>query len=307
MTDRCAHESFGGNIVKCGTLYLVPTPLGNPDDLSPRARSILESVDYIAAEDTRRAARLLSAVGIGNELISYYEQNAEEKDEQILNDLLWNEKSVAVISDAGTPCISDPGAGLVQKAIERNIKLVSVPGPSAILTALSASGLDPSRFVFVGFIPPKGRKRDDFITEMAREKLTVIFFESPHRLSRSLADLEKQGLGERRLTIARELTKEYEEFLYLDVMSALRYYETVEPRGEFTLVLEGSRAFERRTDTKLEEHSDETLKNLLRQLLAEGVRTKQAARILAHASGIEQRRLYDLALKIEEEGLDLNQ
>lgn len=307
MTDRCAHESFGGNIVKCGTLYLVPTPLGNPDDLSPRARSILESVDYIAAEDTRRAARLLSAVGIGNELISYYEQNAEEKDEQILNDLLWNEKSVAVISDAGTPCISDPGAGLVQKAIERNIKVVSVPGPSAILTALSASGLDPSRFVFVGFIPPKGRKRDDFITEMAREKLTVIFFESPHRLSRSLADLEKQGLGERRLTIARELTKEYEEFLYLDVMSALRYYETVEPRGEFTLVLEGSRAFERRTDTKLEEHSDETLKNLLRQLLAEGVRTKQAARILAHASGIEQRRLYDLALKIEEEGLDLNQ
>ena len=307
MTDRCAHESFGGNIVTCGTLYLVPTPLGNPDDLSPRARSILESVDYIAAEDTRRAARLLSAVGIGNELISYYEQNAEEKDEQILSDLLWNAKSVAVISDAGTPCISDPGAGLVQKAIERNIKVVSVPGPSAILTALSASGLEPSRFVFVGFIPPKGRKRDDFITEMAREKLTVIFFESPHRLIRTLSDLEKQGLGERRLTIARELTKEYEEFLYLDVMSALRYYETVEPRGEFTLVLEGSRAFERRTDTKLEEHSDETLKDLLRQLLAEGVRTKQAARILAHASGIEQRRLYDLALKIEEEVLDLNQ
>jgi 16S rRNA (cytidine1402-2'-O)-methyltransferase len=306
VTDRCAHESFGGNIVKCGTLYLVPTPLGNHDDLSPRARSILESVDYIAAEDTRRAARLLSAAGIGNELISYYEQNAEEKDEQILGDLLWNAKSVAVISDAGTPCISDPGAGLVQKAIERNIKVVSLPGPSAILTALSASGLDPSRFVFLGFIPPKGRKRDDFMTGMAQEKLTVVFFESPHRLSRTLTDLEKLGLGERRLTIARELTKEYEEFLYLDVMSALRYYETVEPRGEFTLVLEGINAFERRTDTKLEEVSDETMKDLLHQLLAEGVRTKQAARILSQASGIEQRHLYDLALEIEEVGIDLD-
>jgi 16S rRNA (cytidine1402-2'-O)-methyltransferase len=307
VTDRCAHESFGGNIIKCGTLYLVPTPLGNPDDLSPRARSILENVDYIAAEDTRRAARLLSAVGIGNELVSYYEQNAEQRDEQILNDLLWNAKSVAVVSDAGTPCVSDPGAGLVQKAIERNIKVVSVPGPTAILTALSASGLDPSRFVFVGFAPPKGRKRDDFITGMAQEKYTVVFFESPHRLSKTLADLEKHGLGERRLTIARELTKEYEEFLYLDVMSALRYYETVEPRGEFTLVLEGIKAFERRTDTQLEDQSDEALKDLLHQLLSEGVRTKQAAKILSQASGIEQRRLYDLALEIEEDESDLNQ
>ena len=134
----------------------------------------------------------------------------------------------------------------------------------------------------------------------------MVFFESPHRLRRTLTDLEKLGLGERRLTIARELTKEYEEFLYLDVMSALRYYETVEPRGEFTLVLEGINAFERRTDTKLEEVSDETMKDLLHQLLAEGVRTKQAARILSQASGIEQRHLYDLALEIEEVGIDLD-
>lgn len=307
MTERCAHESFGGNIIKCGTLYLVPTPLGNPNDLSPRARSILENVDYIAAEDTRRAARLLSSVGIGNDLISYYEQNAEQRDEQILSDLVEEAKSIAVISDAGTPCVSDPGASLVLKAIERNIKVVSVPGPTAILTALAASGLDPSRFVFSGFIPPKGRKRDDFIAKMAQEEYTVVFFESPHRLKKTLSDMEKQGLGERHITIAREMTKEYEEFLYLDVVSALRYYDAVEPRGEFTLVLEGVSAFERRTDTVVEELSDDVLRNLLRQLLKEGVRTKQASRILSKATGAEQRRLYDLALEIEKDTLENSQ
>ncbi|MDD2427678.1 MAG: 16S rRNA (cytidine(1402)-2'-O)-methyltransferase [Eubacteriales bacterium] len=299
MTNICAHEDFGGNISRCGTLYLVPTPLGNPDDLSPRARSILESVDYIAAEDTRRAARLLSSVGIGNDLISYYEQNADQRDEQILNDLVENAKSVAVISDAGTPCVSDPGASLVRKAIERNIKVVSLPGPSAILTALAASALDPSRFVFLGFAPPKGRKRDEFFEKLAQEEYTVVFFESPHRLAKTLAAMEQEGLAERRLTIARELTKEYEEYLYLDVMSASRYYETVEPRGEFTLVLEGVNAFERRTDTIVEEFSDEELRNLLRQLLTERVRTKQAAKILSKITGVEQRRLYDLALEVE--------
>ena len=275
-------------------------------DFIPRSYPFGQSGRFEPACTFNFGKRGLHRCGIGNELVSYYEQNAEQRDEQILNDLLWNAKSVAVVSDAGTPCVSDPGAGLVQKAIERNIKVVSVPGPTAILTALSASGLDPSRFVFVGFAPPKGRKRDDFITGMAQEKYTVVFFESPHRLS-TLADLEKHGLGERRLTIARELTKEYEEFLYLDVMSALRYYETVEPRGEFTLVLEGIKAFERRTDTQLEDQSDEALKDLLHQLLSEGVRTKQAAKILSQASGIEQRRLYDLALEIEEDESDLNQ
>lgn len=299
VNARCAHESFGGNINICGTLFLVPTPLGNPEDLSPRARYILENVDYIAAEDTRRAARLLSSVGIGNTLVSYYEQNSEQRDEEIINDLLHEAKRVAVISDAGTPCVSDPGASLVLKAIERNIKVISVPGPSAILTALAASGLDPSRFVFNGFLPPKGRKREEIIKKMGQEEHSVVFFESPHRLSKTLADMEQQGLGERRLTIARELTKEYEEFLYLDVMSALRYYETVEPRGEFTLVLEGSSAYEKRTGTTLGEIADPELENLLAQLLAEGVRTKAAAKILAQATGVEQRRLYDLALEIE--------
>ncbi|NLC26198.1 MAG: 16S rRNA (cytidine(1402)-2'-O)-methyltransferase [Fastidiosipila sp.] len=299
MAQKCAQENFGGNATKCGTLYLIPTPLGNPDDLSVRARSILENVDYIAAEDTRRAARLLSSLGIGNDLVSYYEQNAEQREEQILNDLTQEAKSVAVISDAGTPCISDPGASLVFKAIEHNLKVVSVPGPSAILTALVASGLDPSRFVFSGFAPPKGSKRDDFIAKMAREEYTVVFFESPHRLRKTLTDMEKQGLGERRLTIARELTKEYEEFLYLDVSSALRYYETVAPRGEFTLVLEGVGAFEKRTNKVIEEFSDETLQNLLGQLLNEGVRTKPASKILSEITGMPQRQLYDLALEID--------
>ena len=165
-------------------------------------------------------------------------------------------------------CVSDPGPGWC-KRLNATLRLFRYPGPRPI-DRLVRIRPGSSRFVFVGFAPPKGRKRDDFITGMAQEKYTVVFFESPHRLSKTLADLEKHGLGERRLTIARELTKEYEEFLYLDVMSALRYYETVEPRGEFTLVLEGIKAFERRTDTQLEDQSDEALKDLLHQLLSEG-------------------------------------
>lgn len=279
-----------------GTLVLVPTPLGRADDLSPRARRILETADYLACEDTRRAARLLSSLGIGNRLVSYYEQNAEQRHEDILRDLEQGRQTIAVITDAGTPCISDPGAALVNLAVERGIRVVSVPGPTAVVTALAASGLDPSRFVFDGFLPVKGRERREMIDAWANEPRTVVFFEAPHRLRRTLDDLAGAGLGDRRMTVARELTKPYEEYLHFAVSEAVRYYETVVPRGEFTLVLEGTRAHARRTGCEAHAADGETAREIIRFALEAGLKTKQAAQLAARLTGGDRRILYQTAL-----------
>ena len=174
--------------------------------MSPRAGEILGAVDYIAAEDTRRAARLLSSLGVGNRLVSYYEQNKALRERRLLDDLLAG-LDIALISDAGMPCISDPGSSLVRQAVRSGIRVSVIPGPSAFLSALAASGLDTARFVFEGFLPVKGKDRFDRLEAMGREGRTMAFYEAPHRLRKTLTDLKARGLGERLLVLARELTK----------------------------------------------------------------------------------------------------
>ena len=285
---------------KAGTLYLVAVPIGNPGDLSPRASGILDSVDYIACEDTRRAARLLSSLGIGNRLVSYYLHNQEYRHDRLLQDLEEGQ-SIALISDAGMPSISDPGEALVRLALDRGIPVTVIPGPSALLSALAASGLDTARFTFEGFLPVKGKERRRGLEEAAKERRTVIFYEAPHRLKKTLSDLVQKGLGDRKIALARELTKPYEEFLYLTVKEAEDYYADLPPRGEFTLVMEGLDEYQGRTGKPGPDADSPELATLLKDLLDQGLGVREAARQLSEESGPDRRMLYDLALKIRGE------
>lgn len=281
-----------------GTLFLVAVPLGNREDLSPRAVEILERVDYIAAEDTRTAARLLSELGIGNRLVSYYEQNQHLRHEAFVRDLLAG-RSIAVISEAGMPCISDPGEGIVRQAVQHGIPISVIPGPSAFVSAVAASGFDTRRFAYEGFIPVKGKERRKFVEEIASERRTVVFYEAPHRIGKTFHDLIQAGLGDRLVVIARELTKRYEEFLRFTVADAVSYYETVAPRGEFTIVLEGADEYGMRTgDTG--DLSEEDLRSQLRSYLDEGLSTREASERVAAEAGISKNRLYRLALSVKE-------
>lgn len=281
-----------------GTLFLVATPLGNRDDMSPRAAHILEEVVYIAAEDTRTAARLLSELGVGNRLISYYEQNQHVRHETFLRDLLAG-RSIAVISEAGMPCISDPGEGIVRLAVEHGIPISVIPGPSAFVSAVAASGFDTRRFVYEGFIPARGRERRMLIKEIASERRTVVFYEAPHRIEKTFRDLVEAELSNRRVVIARELTKRYEEFLRLTVAEAVAYYDTVTPRGEFTIVLEGADEYESRTgDTGA--RSEDELVALLRNCFDDGMATREAAERVSAETGVSKNDLYRLALSVKD-------
>ena len=281
-----------------GTLFLVATPLGNREDISPRAVKILGQVDYVAAEDTRTAAMLLSELGIGNRLISYYEQNQRERHETFLRDLLAG-RSIAVISEAGMPCISDPGEGIVRLAVQHGIPITVIPGPSAFVSAVAASGLDTRRFVYEGFIPARGSERRKLIEKIALERRTVVFYEAPHRIEKLFRDLLEADLSERYVVVARELTKRYEEFLRFTVAEAVAYYETVTPRGEFTIVLEGAEEYETRTgDTGV--RSDDELVALLRTCLDKGMTTREAAAHVAAETGDSKNKLYRLALSVKE-------
>ncbi len=292
---RESDERMGTEI---GTLYLVATPLGNREDMSPRAIRVLEQAAYVAAEDTRTAARLLSELGVGNRLISYYEQNQHARHEMFLRDLLAG-RSIAVISEAGMPCISDPGEGIVRLAVEHGIPISVIPGPSAFVSAVAASGFDTRRFVYEGFIPARGKERREFVAGIASERRTVVFYEAPHRIERTFRDLLEASLGERRVVVARELTKRYEEFLRFTVAEAVSYYESVSPRGEFTVVLEGAAEYEARTGETGSLMEDELIA-LLKSRLDEGMTTREAAAHVAAETGESKNRLYRLALSVKE-------
>ena len=299
MSEEIINRELGeGSGDEVGTLYLVATPLGNREDMSPRAARILEQVAYVAAEDTRTAARLLSELGVGNRLISYYEQNQHARHEMFLRDLHAG-RSIAVISEAGMPCISDPGEGIVRLAVENGIPISVIPGPSAFVSAVAASGFDTRRFVYEGFIPARGRERRMLIKEIASERRTIVFYEAPHRIEKTFRDFVEADLGARRVVIARELTKRYEEFIRLTVAEAVAYYETVTPRGEFTIVLEGAAEYEARTGDR-DARSDEELIELLRNCLDEGMTTREAAAHVAAEMGESKNKLYQLALSVKE-------
>lgn len=221
------------------TLYLVATPIGNLADLSERAIKVLSEVDFIAAEDTRNTAKLLSILGFSKPLISYFEHNKNERGEQILARIESGE-SCALVTDAGTPAISDPGEDLVRLCAERRITVTSIPGCCAAITALTLSGLATGKFVFEGFLGTNNSERKKRLDLLAREERTTILYEAPHRLCTTLEELLK-ALGNRRITLCRELTKLNEEVMRTDLEGAVAYYMEHAPRGEYVLVLDGTK------------------------------------------------------------------
>jgi 16S rRNA (cytidine1402-2'-O)-methyltransferase len=228
-------SSFSNHIK--GVLYIVSTPIGNLEDITLRALRILKEVDLIAAEDTRRTGLLLKHFGIQTPLTSYFEGNELKKRGYILSKLK-EDKNIALVSDAGTPGISDPGFRLIQLVIENEIPIVPIPGPSAVVTALSVSGLPTDSFVFKGFLPHKSKKRRDLLKELIEVRETLIFYESPHRISETLKDI-LEILGDREIVLTRELTKVYEEIMRGNVSEILNQVGDRTLKGEITLVISG--------------------------------------------------------------------
>ena len=223
-----------------GMLYLVATPIGNLSDLSPRAEKVLSEVDFIAAEDTRNSRRLLSALGISKPMVSYHEHNRRERGEELCARLRAGE-SCALITDAGTPGISDPGEDMVALCAESDIPVTLVPGPCAAVNALVLSGLDTKKFVFEGFLSAKSSERRAELLEMVNEKKTMIFHEAPHKLRATLDDMAATFGVERKIALCRELTKLNEEIIRTTLEGACELYSEREPRGEYVLVVEGSK------------------------------------------------------------------
>ncbi len=226
------------NRVLGGTLYLVSTPIGNLADLSERAVKVLSEVDFIAAEDTRNSLRLLTHFGISKPMVSYHEHNKRERGEQLVQRLLAGE-SCALVSDAGTPAISDPGEDLVALCAARGVPVTGVPGCCAGITALTLSGLATGRFCFEGFLPMDKKERRTRLEELSHETRTMLLHEAPHKLRTTLADLEKTLGGTRRISLCRELTKRNEEIHRTTIAGAVTHYTENEPRGEYVLVIEG--------------------------------------------------------------------
>ncbi len=226
------------NKIEKGTLYLVATPIGNLADISYRALKVLEGVDFVAAEDTRNSAKLLTFFGISKPLVSYFEHNKRERGPQIIKRLREGE-SCALITDAGTPAISDPGEDLVRLCAENGVSVTSIPGACAAITALTLSGLDTRRFVFEGFVSGTKSEVKNRLSELKNEKRTLIFYEAPHRLNATL-DAFLENLGDRRIALCREITKLNEEVKRIKLSEAIEFYKENSPRGEYVIVIEGA-------------------------------------------------------------------
>lgn len=275
-----------------GTLYLVATPIGNLDDMPPRVAATFGLADFVAAEDTRVTLRLLNHLGLKKPMVSYYE-HALHHGEAILNRIEAGE-NCALCSDAGMPCISDPGEQIVREAHERGIRVVPIPAASACVTALAASGQPTARFVFEGFLPVPKRDRRERLAFLQNETRTMIFYEAPHKLCATLRDLAAAFGGERRISLCRELTKLHEEVLRLTLDGAVAYYETQPPRGEYVLIVEGA--------PKQQESgpvSEEEALMRVKALLAEGLSRKDAVRQVAAETGLAKNQLYDAALRAQ--------
>ena len=264
-----------------GKLWICPTPIGNLEDLTFRALRVLREVAVIAAEDTRRTRKLLSHYGIGTPLLSYHTHNQRVREKELLARLGRGE-DVALVSDAGTPGISDPGAALIQQALARGIPVVALPGPSAVLTALVISGLDISRFVFEGFLPAKHRRRA--LKKLVQEKRTIVFFEAPHRLLATLKDI-KEVLGDRPIVVARELTKVHEEVFRGLVSGAIEHFRS--PKGEITIVLAGQG-----TGREKAPPAPGDIRAVVQQLVAHGIKKRAAIKEAARRLGMSSREVY---------------
>lgn len=275
---------------KPGTLYIVATPIGNLEDMTFRAVRILQTVNLIAAEDTRHTGKLLQHFQIKTPQISYHEHNRQSRIPELL-EYMANGQAIALVSDAGMPGISDPGYELVIACIDAGITVVPIPGASAVITALSAAGLPTDRFVFEGFLPAKAAKRREYLESLQTESRTLIFYESPYRLQESLQDFATVWGGDRQIVLARELTKLYEEFWRGSIAEAIAHYSQREPQGEYTLVVAGNPPVHPQL-------TEEQLKAELLQIMTQGISRSQASRQLAKITSLPRRQLYQLALSL---------
>lgn len=271
-----------------GILYLVGTPIGNLGDMSSRCAETLNTVDFIAAEDTRVSLKLLNHLDIKKPMVSYYEHNERESGERIISRMLAGE-SCALVTDAGMPAISDPGESLVRLCGEAGIEVRAVPGPCAAVTALALSGLPTQRFTFEGFLSITRKSRLAHLESLKAETRTMIFYEAPHKLCTTLADFAEAFGAERKIALCRELTKLHEEVLRMTVGEAVQYYSETQPRGEFVLIVEGA------AEKKNKITQEEALERVL-ALRDEGLSLKDAAKKVAGETGINKNNLYQLAL-----------
>lgn len=271
-----------------GTLYIVATPIGNLQDISQRAIAILQQVDCLAAEDTRRTHTLLQHLGITQEVLAYHNFNEHERTSHLVNKLLSG-LDIALVSDAGTPLISDPGYLLVREARAQHIPVIPIPGPCALTTALCASGLPSEQFFFAGFLPAKATARNKALTELKTQTATLIFYESPHRLMDSLIDMQTV-LGDRSAVLAKELTKTFERFISGNLSEIYQVLEAAKDlqKGEFVVMIAGN-----------EQQEDTSEAYRILSILLETLPVKQAASLAAQITGVNKNELYDQALKIK--------
>lgn len=276
-----------------GKLYLCATPIGNLEDITLRVLRVLEEVDLIAAEDTRNSIKLLNHYEIKTPMTSYHEFNKIEKAYQLV-EKLQEGMNVALITDAGTPGISDPGEELVKIAYEAGIEVTSLPGPAACITALTLSGLSTRRFAFEAFLPKDKKERKRILEELQKETRTIILYEAPHHLIKTLEEL-REALGNRRITLCRELTKKYEEGQRTTIDKVLEYYKDKEPRGEYVLVLEGKTREEVEEERK-KEWETLSLEEHMQLYEQKGISHKEAMKLVAKDRGVSKRDIYQALL-----------
>lgn len=277
-----------------GTLYLCATPIGNLGDMTPRAVETLKSVDLIAAEDTRNSIRLLNHFDIHTPMTSYHEYNKVEKAHVLIRQL-HEGKDIALITDAGTPAISDPGEVLVQLCRKEGIRITSLPGPAACIVALTLSGLPARRFCFEGFLPAEKKEREAVWEDCENEARTIIFYEAPHHLKRFLQELFDR-LGDRKIALCRELTKKFEDVMCVTVSEAIRYYEGNDPRGEYVIVAEGRDRKEKQEEQK-KQWQTLSIPEHVAFYESCGADRKEAMKQAAKDRGISRREVYQALLE----------
>ena len=275
-----------------GMLYLVPTPIGNLGDISVRCRQTLEQADFIAAEDTRVTMKLLNYLDIKKSLVSYYEHNKTQKGDMIVQRILAGE-TCALVSDAGSPAISDPGEELVKQCAEAGITVCAIPGPCAVITALSISGQSTGRFCFEGFLSTAKKSRREHLEQLANEQRTMIFYEAPHKLMNTLEDMAQVFGGDRPISLCRELTKLHEEVVRTTLAEAIALYTEQPPRGEFVLVVAGA------PEKEAEVPTEEDAAAHVAALMANGLSRKDAIKQTAKELNLPKNVVYDAALSAD--------
>lgn len=281
--------------MEIGKLYLCATPIGNLEDMPVRAIRVMKEADLIAAEDTRNSIKLLNHFEINTPMTSYHEYNKVDKARTLVDKMLAGQ-TVALITDAGTPGISDPGEELVKQAIEAGIEIIPIPGPAACINALIISGLSTRRFCFEAFLPADKKEHQKILAELVDETRTIIIYEAPHRLVRTLTELCETLGGDRHIAVCKELTKKHETVYRATLADAVAYYEANEPKGEYVLVIEGT-THEKLEEDKQQEWQKMSVEEHLELYISQGMDKKEAIKLVAKDRGVPKREIYNMTLE----------